>query len=75
MPVPLLHSLPLVVIAVVAVLSYFLAKDRARPAQYRLGEPWTAGTVLWSAVDEIGHGGSHGEAHGDVVGKAVSGEW
>ncbi|ADG97852.1 conserved hypothetical protein [Segniliparus rotundus DSM 44985] len=73
MPVPLLHSLPLVVIAIVALLTYFLAKNRQRPAQYRLGEPWTEGVVLWSAVDDIGHSGGHGRV--DVVGKAVSGEW
>jgi hypothetical protein len=73
MPVPLLHSLPLAVIAIIALLTYFLAKNRPRPAQYKVGEPWTAGVVLWSAVDEVGHSGGH--SRGDVVGKAVSGEW
>jgi len=44
--------------AVIAGLSQF-SKGRPKPAAYDLGQVWTRGPLLWTAVDEVVAAGAH----------------
>ncbi|MCV7191448.1 aa3-type cytochrome oxidase subunit CtaJ [Mycolicibacterium brumae] len=48
-----------------------------RPDEYKLGEKWTYGPILWAATDEVvGSGHGHGHGHDNfTVGGGASGKW
>ncbi len=70
----LTHGLPVILLVLGVVIYLRTAK---RPQPYRLSEKWTAGPVLWTAVDEKIPGGGHdGHGRSEVnVGGGASGGW
>lgn len=75
----ILAVIPLVVHAVIAGVSYLGSRSPGeRPAEYILGDPWTAAPVLWSATDEVINNGHHNqspEGTSDVIGGRAYGSF
>jgi hypothetical protein len=72
-------GIPVLVIAVLGLMTITVRRSpNALPAEYRLGERWTYGPVLWSATDEAtthSHHSAHAAAGADLIGGSASGKW
>ncbi|MDH6678382.1 hypothetical protein M2284_002585 [Rhodococcus sp. LBL1] len=72
-------GIPVLVIAVLGLLTITVRRSpNALPAEYRLGERWTYGPVLWSATDEVtthSHHSAHAATGADLIGGSASGKW
>ncbi|GAB2630310.1 hypothetical protein ABI214_23400 [Prescottella soli] len=72
-------GIPVLVIAVLGLLTITVRRSpNPLPAEYRLGERWTFGPVLWSATDEVtthSHHSAHAAAGADLIGGSASGKW
>lgn len=73
-------GIPLAIYLVIAAISFAVSKPIAgtHPAHYELGDKWTRGPILWSAVDEHathGHHGAHAEDGESLIGGSAHGRW
>ena len=72
-------GIPVLVIGSLGLLTMRLNPIAGKhPSHFSLGDPWTHGPLLWTAVDEVtttGHHGGHDEAHGNLIGGRANGKW
>lgn len=75
-------ALTILIVVMIVVVMLFATGEKQVPAPvYRLGEEWTYGPLLLSAVDELPVGGHSGAGHGHdaseitAAGGAAHGTW
>jgi hypothetical protein len=68
-----------VVVVLACVVSMATGRNvkRAKPGEYKLGDPWVREPMLFSAVDEppVAPHGHHDDPQSKLIGGAASGKW